>query len=72
MPYVEVKVWEGFGAQKAKKVMEGITQVFVGLGIPAQAVSVVVQEIPKTHWGMGGVPAAERSPSPTEGKPADR
>ncbi len=72
MPYVEVKVWEGFGAQKAKKVMEGITQVFVDVGVPAHAVSVVVQEIPKTHWGIGGVPAAERTPSPPEGKPAER
>jgi 4-oxalocrotonate tautomerase len=72
MPYVEVKVWEGFGAQKAKKVMEGITQVFVGLGIPAQAVSVVVQEIPKTHWGTGGVPAAERTPTPSEGAAPNR
>jgi len=69
MPYIEVKVWEGFGTQKAKRVIAEITQVFVGLGIPAQAVSVLVQEIPKTHWGVGGMPAVERFPSPPEGKP---
>ena len=60
MPLVDVKVWEGFGPQKAKTVIEGVTQVFVDLGIPRPAVEVVVHEIPKTHWGIGGEPASER------------
>jgi 4-oxalocrotonate tautomerase len=60
MPIVDVKVWEGFGPQKTKTVIEGITQVFVNLGIPRPAVEVVVYEIPKTHWGIGGEPASER------------
>lgn len=61
MPIVHVNVWQGFGEEKAKKLIHGITQVFVGLDIPEQAVQVVVQEIPKTHWGIGGRPASERS-----------
>ena len=60
MPLVEVKVWEGFGAEKARVVIEGITEVFGGLGIPRRAVEVVVHEVPKTHWGIGGEPASER------------
>jgi 4-oxalocrotonate tautomerase len=60
MPIIDVNVWEGFGPQKAKTVIEGITQVFVDLGIPRPAVEVVVHEIPKTHWGIGGEPASER------------
>jgi len=59
MPVIHVNVWEGFGPQKAKAVIEGITQVFVDLGIPQHAVEVVVHEIPKTHWGSGGQPASE-------------
>jgi len=59
MPVIHVNVWEGFGPQKAKAVIEGITQVFIGLDIPAHAVEVVVHEIPKSHWGVGGQPASE-------------
>jgi 4-oxalocrotonate tautomerase len=62
LPIVEVKVWEGFGSQKARTVIQGITQVFVDLGIPRTAVEVVVHEIPKSHWGLGGEPASERHP----------
>jgi len=32
------------------------------MGIPSHAVEVVVHEIPKSHWGIGGEPASERLP----------
>ena len=60
MPIVHVNVWEGFGPDKARTVIEGITQVFEDLEIPRQAVEVVSHEIPKTHWGLGGEPASEK------------
>jgi len=60
MPIVEVFVWKGFGEEKAKKVIQNITKVFGELGIPEQAVEVVVNEIPKSHWGIGGEPASEK------------
>lgn len=60
MPLVDVKVWEGFGPEKARSVIEGVTDVFADLGIPRHAVEVVVHEVPKTHWGIGGESASER------------
>ena len=60
MPIVHVNVWKGFGAEKTKTVIEGITKVFEDLDIPANAVEVIVHEIPKSHWGIGGVPASEK------------
>ena len=60
MPVVIVNVWEGFGQEKAKAVIENITQVFVDLGVPQHAVEVIVHEIPKSHWGIGGEPASEK------------
>jgi len=60
MPIVHVNVWKGFGKEKTKTVIQNITKVFVDLGIPAQAVEVIVHEIPKSHWGIGGVPASEK------------
>jgi 4-oxalocrotonate tautomerase len=60
MPIIHANVWEGFGEEKAKKVIQNVTKVFVDLGIPVQAVEVIVHEIPKSHWGIGGEPASEK------------
>jgi len=60
MPVVHVNVWEGFGQKKVKIAIRDITKVFVNLGVPAHAVEVIVHEIQKTHWGIGGEPASEK------------
>ncbi|NOR21197.1 MAG: 4-oxalocrotonate tautomerase [Candidatus Aminicenantes bacterium] len=60
MPVVHVNVWEGFGQEKAKIAIRDITKVFVNLGVPAHAVEVIVHEIQKTHWGIGGEPASKK------------
>lgn len=60
MPIIHVNVWEGFGKEKARIAIREITKVFVDLGIPGQAVEVVVHEIPKSFWGIGGEPASEK------------
>ena len=39
--------------------ISGLTKVMVDIGVPEHAVEVVIYEIPKTHWGVGGKPASE-------------
>jgi len=60
MPVVHVNVWNGFGEEKTKTVIKGITKVFEDLDIPAHAVEVLVHEIPMSHWGVEGIPASEK------------
>ena len=60
MPVVHVNVWEDFGEEKTKNLIKGITKVFVDLDIPVHAVEIIVHEIPKSHWGVGGEPASEK------------
>ena len=60
MPIVRVDFWEGVGEEKVKTMIRGITNVMVDWGVPAHAVEVIVYEIPKTHWGIGGEPASEK------------
>jgi len=60
MPIIHVNVWKGFGDERVKIVIQNITKVFVDLGAPQHAVEVIVHEIPKTHWGIGGEPASEK------------
>ncbi|MBN2416350.1 tautomerase family protein [bacterium] len=68
MPSVTVNVWKGFGEKNARTVIKGITDVFEGMGIPRRAVEVLINEIPKSHWGVGGEPASEALKD--EGPPA--
>jgi 4-oxalocrotonate tautomerase len=60
MPVVHVNVWKGFGEEKTKNLIKGITKVFVDLGIPPHAFEVIVHEIPKLHWGIGRELASEK------------
>ncbi|TFG07258.1 MAG: 4-oxalocrotonate tautomerase [Promethearchaeota archaeon] len=60
MPIVHVNVWKGFEEEKVKVLIEKITQAFVDVGVPQHAVEIVVHEIPKTHWGIGGEVASEK------------
>jgi 4-oxalocrotonate tautomerase len=54
MPVVQVSVWEGMTAENKKKTVEGITKVFVDLGVPTEAVEIVIYEAPKSNWATGG------------------
>ena len=60
MPIIHVNVWKGFGEERVKTVIKNITKVFVDLNVPQQAVEVIVHEIPRTHWGIGGESASEK------------
>jgi 4-oxalocrotonate tautomerase len=60
MSVVHFHVWDGVGEEKTRIVMQKITQVFVDLGISPQAVEIIVHEILKTHWRIGGQPASEK------------
>ncbi len=69
MPIVHVNVWKGFGEERIKTLIKSITKVFADLEVPVHAVEVIVHEIPKTNWGIGGEPASEKfkqSPSKTD------
>ncbi|MEJ2271991.1 MAG: tautomerase family protein [Candidatus Bathyarchaeota archaeon] len=40
--------------ENKKKTVEGITKVFEELGVPKQAVEIIIYEAPKTNWATGG------------------
>lgn len=60
MPIVHAYMWEGLDDERARKIIVGITRVFTELGIPQEAVRVIIQEIPKSRWGIAGQLASER------------
>lgn len=60
MPVIHVYVWKGFSNEAKKKVMEGVTKVFTEMGVPAEAVEVIIHEVPMENWGIGGEKASEK------------
>lgn len=60
MPLVHVYVWKGFSNEAKKRTIAGITKVFEELGIPPHAVEVLIHEVPKENWGVGGEQASEK------------
>ena len=60
MPIVQVSVWEGITSENKKKAVEGITKVFEDLGVPKEAVHIVIYDAPKGNWGSGGQLHSER------------
>ncbi|MEN6592787.1 MAG: tautomerase family protein [Methanobacterium sp.] len=60
MPVVHVNVWKGFEQEKVDYIIKNITKVFTDLSVPAQAVEILIHEVPMTHWGTGGLSCAEK------------
>jgi 4-oxalocrotonate tautomerase len=62
MPFVQVNVWSGMTPENKKKVVTGITKVFEDIGIPSQATTVMINEIPLENWATGGKQHSETPP----------
>ena len=54
MPVVQVSVWAGISEENKKKMVEGITKVIEELGVPREAITIIIEEISKTNWASGG------------------
>ncbi|WP_068676435.1 4-oxalocrotonate tautomerase [Oceanobacillus sp. Castelsardo] len=55
MPLVQISIMEGRSQEKIDAMMENVTNaVSESLDSPKENVRVVVNEVPKTHWAIGG------------------
>ena len=60
LPIVQVTVWAGMTAENKRKVIEGMTKVLEEIGIPREAVTIIIYEAPKNNWATGGQLHSER------------
>lgn len=54
MPVVQVSVWAGISKENKKKIVEGITKVIEEIGVPREAITIIIYEVPKTDWASSG------------------
>ena len=62
MPLVTVNIWPGRDYDFKRRVADGITKVFEKEGIPRDAVSIIMYEVPKNNWAEGGKLFSDRMP----------
>lgn len=61
MPLIQATIMEGRTQAQKEAFYQGVTQVVVEtLNVKPEQVRVVLNEVPKTHWAIGGVSVAER------------
>ena len=60
MPVVIVEMWEGRSVEQKKQLVEGITSTFVQIGVPAEALHIIIKDNPKHNWASGGKLASEK------------
>ncbi|ALX50170.1 4-oxalocrotonate tautomerase [Lentibacillus amyloliquefaciens] len=60
MPLVNIQIMEGRSQEKIDALMQNVTEtVSESLDAPKKNVRVIVNEVPKTHWSIGGTSAKD-------------
>ena len=60
MPFAQINLIEGRTEDQKRAVIEKVTQALhEALSAPKENVRVVIQEVPKTNWGIAGTSAAD-------------
>lgn len=63
MPLVEITLWEGRSGEVKERIMEEVTAALAhASGAPAEAVEIIIHDVPKTDWGRGGKPFSKTHP----------
>ena len=63
MPVVRIDLWNGRDKEKKKELIEKVTSAVAdAIGCPIEAVQVIINEVDKDNWGMGGAPASVKIP----------
>ncbi len=59
MPMVRVEMYEGRSDEVKERMIKEISRVVAETsGAPIDDVWILLTDVPKKHWGMGGVPGA--------------
>jgi 4-oxalocrotonate tautomerase len=60
MPLLQVTLVEGRSAERKEQLIAALTSTVVDtLGVRAESVRVVLDEVPAAHWGIGGISKAQ-------------
>lgn len=60
MPIVRIGMWAGRDATTKEKLIQNVTKAVCDtVRCPPEAVTVVIDDVPKENWGVAGKPASK-------------
>ncbi len=60
MPMVRIEMWEGRSDAVKEELIKKVSEVVAEtVGAPIEHVQVVIFDVPKKHWGIGGMPSTK-------------
>lgn len=62
MPIVIIEMWAGRTEEQKATVIRGVTKAFEEIGIKSEHVQVIIHEVPRSNWGIGGEQASKFFP----------
>jgi 4-oxalocrotonate tautomerase len=63
MPAVRIDLWKGRNKEEKKELIKKVTSAVVDvIDCSTEAVQVIINEVDKDNWGIGGVPASIKFP----------
>ena len=60
MPLVTVDMFEGRTIDQKRELVTDLTDAVMKLGVPAEAVHIIIRDMPKYNWADAGKLASER------------
>ncbi len=64
MPIVRIDLWEGRDSETRRELVRNVSEVVSEtLDVSIDHVRVILNEIPRENWGIGGEPASQKTPS---------
>ena len=68
MPLIQVTLIKGRSAEAKTALIRGLTDAAIkAIDAPRESVRVILQEVPPSHWGVGGVPKSIANKEPPKG-----
>ncbi|MBW2988814.1 2-hydroxymuconate tautomerase family protein [Candidatus Woesearchaeota archaeon] len=58
MPSIKIDMWKGRTDGQKAEIIKGVTDVFEKQGVPKEHVTVIINEVDKSNWGLGGKQAS--------------
>ena len=60
MPFAQIHMLEGRTEDQKRAVIEKVTQALhEAVGAPKETIRILISEVPKAHWGIGGTSAKD-------------
>lgn len=60
MPVVTIQMWEGRSVDQKRELVKAVTKALVDIaGASPDKMTVIIQDVPKTNWGMNGALASD-------------